>query len=114
MEAIVVDKIMKLESSIERSFVNYVTKLGYKTIKVKKFGWPDRTVILHNGYHFYIEFKRPGEELRPMQVHVNDILSRTGAHVYTCDSFKKAVNTFKYELEMSGESYKPFSKLEVH
>lgn len=52
-------------------------------------GFPDRT-ILSDGKIFFIEFKKPGEGLSPLQVKWKTLLIRLGFKYYVCTSVKKA------------------------
>ena len=59
------------EAALERRCAAYAQKHGGVLIKLlKRTGWPDRECILPNGRHFYVEFKRPGGEMSPVQRHV--------------------------------------------
>ena len=94
---------LKLESSTENAFVKWVTGEGYNAIKLNKVGWPDRLVVLENGYCFYIEFKRcvktsglrQGEKY---QNYIHKKLRLRGFHVYLLDSIKEAKKVLNYEL----------------
>jgi hypothetical protein len=59
-----------LESEIEGAFVKYAQARGCYALKLRldgRNGWPDRTVIGPEGLVMFVEFKRPGSKLRPMQ-----------------------------------------------
>ena len=59
------------EASIERRCVAYAQKHGARLDKFDSFtGAPDRLCLLPNGRHFFVEFKKPGGELSPIQRHV--------------------------------------------
>ena len=89
------------ESSIERRFVEYVEDEGGVAIKItKRIGYPDRLVLLPEGRKFFIEFKRPGEKPRKIQLHVHKELERLGHGVYVCDNYEEALEI--YEKEKAG------------
>ena len=96
-------ELLKLETSTETSYVNFVSKEGCDAIKINKRGWPDRLTVLNNGYSFYIEFKRcvktsglrQGEKY---QNYIHKTLRARGFHVYLIDDIKEAKKIFKYEL----------------
>jgi len=96
---------MKLESKIEKDFVDDVRDSPYQAIALKLIlfvgrGFPDRT-ILGCGKIFFIEFKRPGETLDPPQRKWKKLLKRLGFKVYVCTSTKKANKIFIKEMESS-------------
>lgn len=60
---------MTSESEIEDRFRRYAKSRGCLALKLRidgENGFPDRTVITPAGV-FFVEFKRPGGELRPAQ-----------------------------------------------
>lgn len=78
-----------LESNIEQNAVEYAEKLGYLTFKVSPVsqkGWPDRVFINKNGWHVYIETKKPGKKLRKLQLHRIQQLKERGVEAYWADS----------------------------
>ena len=61
---------MKPERRVEKKFVDWCKSIGLKATKLQALadaGFPDRTVILHNGITLYIEFKAKDGRLRPAQ-----------------------------------------------
>lgn len=110
-------EILKLESSTEGHFVKWVSKQGHEAIKINKRGWPDRVIVLSNGYSFYIEFKRcvktsglrQGEKY---QCYIHKLLRAKGAHVYLVDDVKEAKKIFEYELKIANLIGK-FKELEL-
>jgi len=90
-------KIIKLESTTERAFVNFVQLLGYSAIKIQKRGWPDRLVTLENGYAFYIEFKRAGKKAESLQEYTHNKIRNKGFHVYVCDNITHAKRVLAHE-----------------
>jgi hypothetical protein len=74
-----------LEKDIEGASVKYARFLGYICLKVSPMGsrgWPDHLFINIHGVHIYIEFKRPGEPLKPLQEHRKKQLEERGCHVF--------------------------------
>lgn len=39
-------------------------------------GWPDRLLLTPNGTILFVEFKKSGERLRPLQAHIHSELHR--------------------------------------
>lgn len=74
----------RLESSIERAVVEYAKKLGVLVHKTGQDGWPDR-LFLFKGRVAWIEFKREGEEPRPLQKYVHKEMAQRGHTVYVVD-----------------------------
>ena len=60
------------ESAIERRFVEQVKQLGgfsYKWVSPGRAGVPDRIVVLPGGRVLFVELKREGGVLKPLQAH---------------------------------------------
>lgn len=49
-------------------------------------GVPDRLVLLPNGFSFFVEVKKPGEHLRPLQKKTKRTLEELGYVVEIVDS----------------------------
>ena len=61
-------QILRSESSVERACRRYAEGLGCKLIKIAGVkGFPDRMLLTPTGGHMFLEFKREGEELKPIQ-----------------------------------------------
>lgn len=76
-----------LEATIERKCAALALQQGAVLIKLlKRTGWPDRECILPNGRHFYVEFKRPGGELSPVQRHIQSQLVAMGHQYFEVDN----------------------------
>lgn len=61
-----------LEKDIEGKASDYAESIGYISLKVRvtgQRGWPDHVFINRNGYHVWIEFKKPGEKPSKLQYH---------------------------------------------
>ncbi len=102
-------QIIKLESSTESAYVEWVELFGYECLKIKKVGYPDRLTTLSNGYGFYIEFKRQGEKPDKIQLHIHIKLRKKGYHVYVCDSLQAAKSALIYE-ELKQKQHVQFFK----
>ena len=75
-----------LETAVEKHGVEYAKKLNYIVFKVSpagQRGWPDRVFINEQGLHVYVEFKRPGEKLRKLQIYRCGTLRERNVIVYS-------------------------------
>lgn len=80
--------ISMLEKQVEEYFCREVKKHGGLALKLTSpghAGVPDR-VVLHDGKILFVELKRPGGKLRPLQRYVFSRMRKFGAKVYviTC------------------------------
>ena len=84
-----------LESKIERDACRKIYQMfGITSVKftpTKSTGYPDRIFWVPGGKPLFIEFKRPGEDLRPKQKHIAKELRKLGYNVVACDSVFGAV-----------------------
>ena len=92
----------KEETKIEDAFVELVrngphTAMAIKLVLFAGGGFPDRT-ILGNGKCFFIEFKKPGEDLDKLQVVWKKRLKKLGMKFYVCTSSQKAYQIFIKEM----------------
>jgi hypothetical protein len=74
-----------LERDLERYFSAQCKKHKIITLKLHvRFarGWPDRIVALENGEVLWVELKRPGGVLSPLQVKVHSDLDKLGHKVH--------------------------------
>lgn len=77
------------ESDIERRFVREVERAGGRVLKwvsPGNRGVPDRIVILPHGRVVFVELKRSGGRLGPLQERWARILKELGHTVYKIDS----------------------------
>lgn len=84
----------ELEKHIEARFVRACTKRGWLCLKQNvtgRRGYPDRLVIREDGTHVWIELKRQGGVLSPMQVVSIDGLKARNCAVHVCYSAEEAV-----------------------
>jgi len=91
------------ESHIEQFFTAKAEKAGYVVLKFSpagRRGYPDRVVLgrprsgrenMYYGRVLFVEFKRPGEKLRALQVARHDDLVQRGYQVAVVDSREKAI-----------------------
>lgn len=80
-----------LESKIERELRLQVKAIGGKAYKFSSpgnNGVPDRIVIC-NGKCYFVELKKPGEDLTPRQKAVGKHFKKLGFEVYKIDSVEK-------------------------
>ena len=84
------------ESDLEREARTFVTRQGGLFLKLQgTAGWPDRLVLLPNGCSFFVEFKRIGGQLSPLQRHYLQELKLLGYEAFEVDNihlFKRLVN----------------------
>lgn len=84
----------ELEKDTEHEVVSWAyTQLGITGSKLKIVGddgYPDRIFWIPGGKPLFIEFKRPGEEPRPKQVYVHNMLRKLGYFVEVCDNVEGA------------------------
>lgn len=74
-----------LERDLEGYFTRQCKKYRLLTLKLHvRFarGWPDRIVALENGEVLWVELKRPGGKLSPLQVKVHEDLGKLGHKVH--------------------------------
>ena len=90
-------KASQLEHALERKCVDHALGYGWLTVKLDKAerAWPDREFIGLDNQHFYVEFKRPGQKLRPQQAHRIDRIIELGHDVYVLDAFDDFISVFE-------------------
>lgn len=74
----------ELERSVEDKCIQIADAAGVKSIKLNlqgRRGWPDRLFLDEYGRVWFVEFKRRGEKLRPLQDHIHRMLKRRGFRV---------------------------------
>ena len=78
-----------LERDLEAYFSKQCKKLGLPTLKLHvRFarGWPDRIVVLPCGNTLWVELKRPGGKVSPLQAKNHELLATFGHVVHVIDS----------------------------
>lgn len=97
----------RYESTVEYSFYNKLLKWGVEEgilIEVLKLsvvgrrGWPDRMIMWQGEHVLFVEFKRPGEEPRPLQAYVHQLLRRMGFSIAVFDDTQKALDYAKAKI----------------
>ena len=90
----------ELEYTIENAIVQLAKDYGMLVFKLNNKGsdgWPDRLFVEQQwGIHFYIEFKAPGEETRPLQDHRIVELLKRNCNVYVVDNKEVGVSVVNY------------------
>lgn len=92
---------LPLERIGEDKLRDWVEDFGGKALKLNltgERGWPDRLVCLLDVSPFFIEFKREGEDLEPLQLHRHAELRCLGIEVYVAWSFEQALFFVEQEL----------------
>ncbi len=75
------------EASIERSCVNFTKAHGCTLLKLQGArGWPDRLLLIPNRPPIFIEFKKVGGELSPIQRHTMEQIRAMGFQAEEVDS----------------------------
>ena len=80
-----------LENKVETQLRKKVEEIGGKAFKFSSpgsNGVPDR-IILYKSNCYFVELKRPGEALRPLQRVVVKKFKKLGFKVYVIDSLEK-------------------------
>lgn len=93
-----------LEGKIEKRLKNEIEKLNGKAYKFSSpgnNGVPDRIILL-KGKCYFVELKKPGEDLRPLQKAVKKKFKKLGFNVYVIDSIEK-VGEFIKEIKIDGK-----------
>lgn len=80
------------ERDIEKKLVTAVKKAGglaLKFVSPSFAGVPDRLILMPEGRACFVELKRPGEKMRPLQLKRKEMLEDLGFKVYCIDSVEK-------------------------
>ena len=92
-----------LEKDLEQLFRKQLLELGclpLKFISPGMAGVPDRIVLIPGGHVVFVEIKRPGEVLRPLQQYTADRFRRLGFPVFVVNS-EAALSLFIQYLEQT-------------
>jgi len=87
-----------LENPIENKVASIAKAMGVPSLKLNlrgNRGWPDRLFLVPGGRPLLIEFKRPGDDLRPLQEHRKETLQDLGYDFEAHDEVKAAVQAIK-------------------
>ncbi len=99
--------MFRAESKVENDFVADLEEWGFMhnidvvTLKLNlrgRKGWPDRLVMWEGGHMMFIEFKRPGEEPRRLQVYVHKQLRALGFEVQVHDNTRNALDAVEAKI----------------
>jgi len=86
--------VEKLEVDVENRSCAYAKRTGWipaKLVNLGERGWPDRWFLKPGPRIIIIEFKRPGQKLRPLQKYKCKILRGLGFEVHEgVDNFDDA------------------------
>ena len=90
-------KASQLEKALERKCVDHAISFGWLSVKLDRAerAWPDREFIGLDNVHFYVEFKRPGQQPRPQQQYKINRLENLGHDVYVVDTFDDFLTIFE-------------------
>jgi hypothetical protein len=90
-----------LEKNIEGGVVKWALAKGFLCPKVRfvENGYPDRLFISPIGHTIFIEFKRPGKKLEPLQNYRLQQLRNRQIPAYWADTYVEAVNILKAAME---------------
>lgn len=83
-----------LEKKVEKDVVDWARAQGIICLKLNLIGstgWPDRLFLAPGGRFCFVEFKRPGEELRRNQPQRIHLLRKYGFTVGVYDEFHQAI-----------------------
>jgi len=93
-----------LESQIQARVIEFARRRGVIARKLSfGEGWPDY-MFLWKGRILFIEFKRPGERPKPLQVYVIELIRKQGFEVILVDNIidgRRAIRRFVDEPDSS-------------
>ena len=92
----------QLESTIQAAVVLWARQHGFLTIKVHEryqLGWPDRLFIAPSGECRWIEFKKPGQYPKPIQVRIHKELAQRNHRVYTVTTRHESIQLLQDALD---------------
>lgn len=95
-----------LEQKLEQQLVGRLKQLGVVTLKLNlqgHRGWPDRLVLLPGGEPLFLELKRPGGTVEPLQEHRHQQLQQLGYRVRVVDNVDHAVRTVLRFLHLQAQ-----------
>ena len=90
-----------LETALENKCVKYAARFDYvglKADKIKK-GWPDQIFFGPYAMVIVVEFKLPGEKVKPKQKSIHAMLERLGFPVrvvYSLSEFVALLSSYGY------------------
>lgn len=90
-----------LEKKVEGPVVEHFRRRGCVCLKLNLIGstgWPDRLILAPGGRLAFVEFKRPGEQLRRNQPHRVALLRSLGFYVGVFDNVTEAIEQLEASL----------------
>lgn len=90
-----------LESKIEKELRLQVKAIGGKAYKFSSpgnNGVPDR-IVLYRGLSYFVETKKPGEDLKPLQKIVRKQFNKLGFEVYKIDTVDQVTKFVREVLQ---------------
>jgi hypothetical protein len=105
------------EESIEQRFCINLTKwsrehgilvTALKLNLTGRRGWPDRLIMWEGGNLLFIEFKRPGEEPRKLQVFIHGIIRDLGFEVEVYDDAHIALGRVQAKIRATAPPTKEY------
>jgi hypothetical protein len=87
-------RVVSLEKKIEKKVCEYAKTKGFLTLKINvvgERGWPDRLLIDPDGWPVWIEFKAPGKEPDPIQIHRHGQLATRNHFVIVIDNEEEGI-----------------------
>lgn len=90
-----------LERSVEKPVVEYFRRRGCVCLKLNLIGstgWPDRLILAPGGRLAFVEFKRPGEQLRRNQPQRVQLLRNLGFYVGVFDNVEESIRELEAAL----------------
>jgi Holliday junction resolvase len=94
---------LPLEKDIERAVCTYAREHGFDAIKLASpahAGLPDRMFMGPGRHVFFIEFKRSGMHMTPLQQRTANHLRQLGFRVYVIDEVQHGKNVVDRESSM--------------
>ena len=92
---------MATEKSIEMKVVRWAKLAGWLVLKMNPAwnkGVPDRMFLGPGGVTVFIEFKKPGGKVAPLQLYYNEWLKQLGHHAHILDNYDDAVRALESAL----------------
>jgi hypothetical protein len=90
-----------LEKTIENGVLRWLKLQGIRHRKMNGLGnrsWPDQMILIPGGKPFFIEFKRPGNDLSPLQADTINYLLSVGYDVEVHTDRARAISAIEERL----------------
>ena len=105
-----------LENTLEKYVIKKAKEKNFLVFKLNNpasDGYPDRLFVTPTGIHFYIEFKRRGKNLRPLQAYRFKQLEDHKCHVYMIDNKEDGTDVLEHYERMASAPL-PGKKCRTH